>query len=787
MKATKCNECPYKGQKSIAAEGNPRTARYILIGEAPSYEEVREGRPFVGKAGRLLNQILRRVDIDRSDCYITNAVQCQVPKDKAGIDAAVDACRWILAVELEDIAPNTPICVMGQYARDALFPHLRGKGVMSTRGWRGFHGHNVLCMAHPAFAMYNPDQYPMIEKDFRRLKRGRQTYTPPAYKVIDTKEDLVTLYKQLSKLPPDTYVAFDIETDQVDHQRDDILCMALSWEPGVAAVLASNILYDDLGRRFLKALFDSKLQFVAHNGKFDMRFIVYQLGVDNARVDLDTIVAHYALDERRGGHSLKALADDYLDTGNYEEEVLRYVGKKSGRYSNCPPDILYEYNATDADVTLRLAFLLEKELKAQGLWEQPFLYPLMAAVPMLLQAELRGIYVNWEELDRIDAEEVEPELTRITEELREMAGDPALNPRSSVKINDLLYDHYKFPIIEVRTRAAGKRIKARSSQRAVFEGWEKMWTQGQLPISEEAWRCACLVHEYRHVAKMRSSYLNKWRKLRGTDDRVHAHFLLRGTVTGRLSAKDPPVQTIPSKARDKWAMLISGMNTAAPGHKFVYADYSQAELRIAAALSNDEFMMQSFIDGADYHSEVARAAFGENYTKEDRTACKRLTFGWLYGGNAYEIAMKALQFEGAIAERFARRWEEMFGTFTTWRTKQGKKMLRQGYVESITGRRRRLPLITKHTKGKALRIAANMPIQSAASDLTLISAIELYRQGFHVALLIHDSIILEEKDADVERASEALERTMIAVANRYFPKVPFKADVSVGLTLADVI
>ena len=863
-----CNQCPFKNRPKVGPEGDPETCKYVLIGEAPAHDEVRKGRPFVGATGRLLMAFLKRVGISREECWITNAVLCQLPHDKKGLSEAIRCCEPRLLDELAAINTGATIAVMGLIARDALYPGEKG-GILASRGWREFEGREVLVMAHPAYYLYNPNESPMLLKDLKRLKRGRQPqigpftvaqalrgvgdwrYKRPEWKgwrtgdgvlkglygaghgtyfayVLDTKELLEELIASLHRCPLEKrkYIAFDIETMQVDHQRDRILCMSISPEYGTAYIIPDSLLYQD-GHEFvttswskqkweqflsdpryrtgsyLKPNYDTVAllsemfnipgyTWAGHNMKFDLRFLVGQLGVAAPVAIADTIVMHYTLDERKGGHSLKALGDDYFDVGDYEAELFRYIAKKSGHYSNIPRDILYRYNSMDTELTLRLAYTLEAELMAQGLYERPYLFPMMAAVPMLLDAELYGVGIDWEEMRRIDDEEIEPELQVVAAELREISGHPNLNPLSSVRVNDILYDELDFPVIEVRTRAAGKRIKKRSSQVAVMDGWGKLWKQGKLPVTEEAWHFAERLRYYRHVRKMRGSYVRKWQHFRGTDDRVHTSYLLRGTVTGRLSAKDPALQTIPSKVQDKWGPLVANTHVPKSGWKLVYADYSQAELMVAACLSGDKFMIQSFQkEDADYHSEVARAAFGENFTHDDRQHAKRLTFGWAFGGDVYEIALNALQYEGPVAQRFAEEWDRLFFTFVSWRDAQGDLMQKQGYVESVFGRRRRFLLLSSRNIGKAKRIAVNAPIQSAASDLTLVSATKLYEQYRKtdyaaVILLIHDAIVMEVKDEHVNEVSEVMQQIMVSTAAEYFPQVPFRADVKVGTRLGDL-
>jgi len=201
---------------------------------------------------------------------------------------------------------------------------------------------------------------------------------------------------------------------------------------------------------------------------------------------------------------------------------------------------------------------------------------------------------------------------------------------------------------------------------------------------------------------------------------------------------------------------------------------------IAACLSMDPFMLKTFRKGdVDYHGEVAAEAFGPDFTRDDRQACKRFTFGWLYRGNVAEIATKALQFAGELADELARKWDTMFAGFEVWADRQAATMMKQGYVANMVGRRRRYPLLTRGNAGKAKRVAVNAPIQANLSDLNLIAAMRLHALGHQVILLIHDSLVLEVPEDQAEAIKPAMKTIMEGVAQEYFPQVPFKADVKI--------
>jgi len=834
--STNCTDCPFKGRK-VPSKGDPDTCKYVLMGEAPGNHEITKGQPFVGPTGRLLEAFYKQIgkDLRSDEFYLMNAMSCRV-KRKPDESRAVAACRPRVLEELESINTGATIVLMGNMARESLYPSEAG-GILGSRGWRKWKGRNVFVMAHPSYYLYNPDQAPMLLKDVGRVARGRLPQIGPfefaptegdyAIYMLDTHEKLDEFIASLHRVPIEErgFLAYDLETDQIDYQRDRILCMSISKDEGTAYIIPDTLLYED-GIEFLttnwpskqwerfmedpryrtasylrpnahtvaqlKHLFSlPKYRWVGHNSKFDLRFLIGQLGVTNAHGDFDTIMAHYTLDERSGGHGLKSLADDYFDVGDYEVGLFQYISKKSAHYSRIPRSVLYKYNAMDTECTLRLAKALERELIEQDLYEWPFMNVIMFAFPMLLEAELQGVWIDWDEVDRIEVEELLPELERLAIQLREISGKPELNPLSSVGVNDILYDDLRFPVVKARTRAGGHKVTGRSSQRAIMDAWFKMQERGTLKVSPQGVQFLEALRSYRHLRKLLGSYIRKWQDVRGTDDCVHTSYLIRGTVTGRLAAKDPPMQTIPSKVTDKWGPMVANIHRSRPGWSFLYADYSQAELMVAAGLSGDKFMISTFQnEEADYHEEVARAAFGENFTKDNRQACKRLTFGWLYGGNVKEIALDALQFDGPVAERFANEWDDLFKTIVAWRKTQGDLMLKQGFVASIYGRRRRQLLLVRDNIGKAKRIAINAPIQSAVSDFNLLAAARLY---YHyrstdyakVVLLIHDSLIMEVRNDMIEEVKPVMRRIMLEVPTEKFPEIPFKADVKVGTMLGD--
>jgi DNA polymerase-1 len=220
------------------------------------------------------------------------------------------------------------------------------------------------------------------------------------------------------------------------------------------------------------------------------------------------------------------------------------------------------------------------------------------------------------------------------------------------------------------------------------------------------------------------------------------------------------------------------MFTASPGNVLVIGDYSQAELRVLACYSNEPFLLDVYAHGRDLHTEVALKMFGEVFTKADRAKCKMFNFSYVYGGTEYSFAEDAgLPIE--IAHQFVQDYNRMMPTALAWKRKQFETMRKEGEVSTVFGRKRRFPLIVESILGDVRKASTHMVISSTASDLDLISALELHNEGIPIVLLVHDSIIAEVPIAQGRDVGLRMFAKMQEVGNRYFPQVPWVADVEV--------
>ena len=744
----------------------------MLVGEAPGAQEAARGEPFVGQAGKLLRSVLRMLSIDVDDLYITNVVKCRPPGNKLK-QVHINACVKALESELRPyVKAGVPIFAMGRTAQDVLI------GASGNRRGQWFNKGRVYGTWHPAYILRQPSRIYELVSDLSKIKnRGPVPNAPVDIEVVSTIEELHAWYKRLSLRPVGSLLCIDLETDQVNWWEDKILCIGIAWSGTGAVVIAEDIVYEPETRQVLTDLFYD-FRIVGHNFKFDMRFLKYQLHVDNVRCDYDSLIAHYVLNENER-HGLKALLLQYFDIPDYEKDLVQaYLRSRNDRYSKVPRPQLYQYCALDVAYNFRLWERLEKDLKDGGQFKQPFLFPLMAAQGPIMEMELHGILVDRDEVQKLSAQ-LRSELDARYQTLSRMCGRE-FNPNSWKQVGPIMYDHYNMPVVRLRGQA--KRSTDHKHRVAIME---------KIDPDSEAYQWLKIYGQYKTIEKMRSSYVDNLEGMLAPDGRVHPDVLAYGTEVGRISVRNPAIQTIPragsGKVEDEvWGERIRSIYAAPEGYSIMEVDYSQAELRTAACLAEDKFLLEVYQAGRDLHSEVSIAMYGPNYTKEQRVMCKMFNFSYLYGGSEHSFARDA-GLDIGTARAFVRRYNEVMGGLTAYKHSQLETMQRQGYVESIFGRRRRFLLVNHANQDDARKAAVHAVVAGTASDLTIISLMRINQalkdgghDDTHIIITVHDSNILEVPNYKLKEIGRLAQGIMVDVGNEYFPQIPWKVDVEVG-------
>jgi len=364
---------------------------------------------------------------------------------------------------------------------------------------------------------------------------------------------------------------------------------------------------------------------------------------------------------------------------------------------------------------------------------------------------------------------MDKELEDLQAEAEEMAWT-GINLNSWQQVAEFMYNKEHLGLPLPRTEKGYRP----STSRAAINQWV-----GKVPFVD-------LLTYYRRIQKLKGSYIDNMIEYVDVDGVVHPSFWIHGTEIGRLSARNPAIQTIPRPGQKfidtegRSSPLtdggtIRGAIGARPGNMLSHVDYSQAELRCAAVMSQEPFLMNAYLHGEDLHTKVAIAMYGPDFKKEERQRCKMFNFSYLYGGNEWSFARDAgLNID--MARRFVHDYDKVMPTLAEYRVTQYNLMRTQGYVESIFGRRRRFALITNSNKDDVRKACVHAPVASTASDLTLMSAIRCWREGVPVILLVHDSVIADSPESEAEEVTRFIGKTMKEVGEEYLPSIPWIVD-----------
>ena len=535
-------------------------------------------------------------------------------------------------------------------------------------------------------------------------------------KMVETDKDWQALTSDLRMAD---YVGLDIETTTAPWYTPEfrILTIAFSTHAGYAWVVALDHPHVEKSvaglrtMRLWKLFRDLDINFVMQNGAFD-RVALQSMGIRLPDVWFDTLVAQYLLDVE-ASKGLTDLAARWLGLPPWKNIDYKHPEEED-------ISVLAQLNGRDADITLQLRAPLAAALDKSGQLDL-FNKLMMPVSKTLCDMELGGIPVDRERLLNLHAE-VEDELDCLLEDIRDVAGRPGLNPNSTKQLASLLYQDFGLPV-EVWTDGGAPSTNA--------EALHKL--ESQHPIIP-------LLLKYRELRKLFTASLTPWLDKLDKDSYLHPRYKPAFVKTGRLSSEMPNIQQVP---RDQKVRRIFG---GVRGTKVVEMDYSQLELRIVAWLADEEEMLRAFRNGEDLH-QVTADAFGVN-----RQTAKALNFGLLYGAGARKLKwIAAEQYNVHLSEmeadRLRAQWFRKYPAIEQFHKAAVNEAQTTGGVTTALGRWRPIPDINSDDWGKkahAERQAINTPVQSLASDLTLIKLNEIAERnimGIKPIATVHDSIL----------------------------------------------
>jgi len=588
------------------------------------------------------------------------------------------------------------------------------------------------------------------------------------YRTVATTEDLDEMVNQLSAAGS---FAFDTETTGLNAMTAQMVGISLAAEAGRAYYIPlGHVILDEIKQLPLQQVVnrlgpvfgDDKIAKLAHNAKFDM-MVLGEQGITVNGLTSDTMIAAYLLGEKALG--LKALAFSKLGIEMTPINALIGTGAKQITMAQVDIKLATSYASADADMTLRLAEIFSPELKKQGLMKL-FTEVEMPLVPVLLLMERNGVAVDTEMLKEMSialGEQVAVLEKRIYEEAKH-----EFNINSTQQLGKVLFDEMQLP-----NERKGK--SKYSTEASVLEQLAPQYDIAKYMI------------EYRQYTKIKSTYIDTLPELvNPKTGRIHTSFNQTRTSTGRLSSSDPNMQNIP--VRGELGGQVRQAFIAAPGLSLLAGDYSQIDLRALAHLSQDEGLLRAFRNDEDIHSATASQLFGvekEQVTKDMRRFAKTVNFGVIYGMSDYGLE-QATELSREEAGKFIKAYFEKYPGVRKYLDGTKEKARRDGYVETLLGRRRYIPDINsanRQVREAAERMAINMPVQGTSADIIKVAMINLYHEmekrhlESKMLLQVHDELVFEVPDGEIDLMRKLVSDIMDSAVTL---SVPLKVDTKVG-------
>ena len=590
--------------------------------------------------------------------------------------------------------------------------------------------------------------------------------TPHNYYLIDNENKMRDLAQKLNLA--DSF-AFDTETTGIEPMRVELVGLSFSLQENEAyyipippnkeeAKLIVNI--------FKEALENTNSLKIGQNIKYDY-IVLRNYGVTVKGQFFDTMIAHYLLQPEQR-HNMDYLAEVYLHYKTIPiEDLIGPKGKGQLSMRDVPLEKICEYAAEDADITLKLKNILEKELHKENL-ENLFYTIEMPLVRVLSEMEITGVNVDTEVLSQYSLL-LSNKIDILEKEIYEMAGTE-FNVSSAKQVGEILFDKLKID---------EKAKKTKTGQYSTTEEvLEKL--RSKHPIVGK-------ILEQRGIRKLLSTYINALPELiNPITGKIHTSFNQTVTATGRLSSSNPNLQNIP--IRDDEGKEIRRAFIPDKNCVFFSADYSQIELRIMADLSGDQNMIDAFCSGEDIHAITASKIYKipiSEVSKDMRRKAKTANFGIIYGISVFGLSDR-LNIPRSEAKELINGYFETYPHIKEYMNKSIDIAREKGYVETISGRKRMLPDINSKNaivRGYAERNAINAPIQGRAADIIKIAMVRIYnrfeQEGLRskMILQVHDELNFNVYTDEIEKVCNIVKEEM---ENAYKLKVPLIADSGIG-------
>ena len=612
-----------------------------------------------------------------------------------------------------------------------------------------------------------------------------------AWGIQDTEEANEFIRRAIKE--PCPYVALDSETTGLYPRDGHMLGISLSYNGKCGAYIDTDC-FDDTTEQLLQQLFNEKAV-IFHNAKFDMAFFEYHFNFKFPKFE-DTMLLHYLIDENPGTHGLKQLAMKFTPYGDYEKPMYDWIDqyrnehgivKADFQWGWIPFEVMQTYAAMDAVVTF---MVYEKFVKIKQNKKLCWVYDniLIPGTRFLTDAQDNGVPFDKKRLytaQNIMQDDIDNAIAALYKDERvrkfEQIQGKEFNPNSTLQLRKLLFDFLGLNPTGKKTGTGADSTDA--------EVLKELSAQSPVPQ---------LILDIRQKSKIKNTYLDKIIPQLDRDSRLRTGFNLHGTTSGRLSSSGKlNMQQLP---RDNPA--VKGCIKAAAGSKIVAMDLTTAEVYVAAKLAEDEALMDVFRSGGNFHSTIAHTVFKLPCAVEDvaelysdrRQAAKAVTFGIMYGAGPAKISEQVTKDSGKYFSKneAAEVINDYFKTFhklKSWIETNQKFIEQNGFTYSYFGRKRRLPNVASEDKGiksHSIRSGLNFLVQSAASDINLLGAIDMnafiqsQRMKSKIFALVHDSILAEVPEDEIDFYCEMLKKFIQMDRGISIPGAPVGCDFEIG-------
>ena len=565
-------------------------------------------------------------------------------------------------------------------------------------------------------------------------------------------------------------VCFEFTTTSLDPIPAEIIGIAFSWEAGKGFYLPIPKEREEAQQVMeqLRPFFEAEnIEKVGQNLKHDIK-VLAKYNISFKGPLFDTMIAHYLINPDMR-HGLDVLSETYLNyTPVFIEELLG-KGKNQKSMRDIPLEQQTEYSVEDADVILQLKQHFTPELK-EAKTEKLFHEIEIPLLQVLADMELEGIRLDKDYLKRL-SEEMDKDISQLEKDIYETAGEE-FNIGSPKQLGIILFEKLKL---------VDKPKKTKTGQYSTGEEILSTLAQDHRIVQQ--------VMDYRGLVKLKNTYIDALPlQVEESTGRVHTEYMQTVAATGRLSSNNPNLQNIPIRT-ERGRQVRKAFVPRDEEHVLLAADYSQIELRIIAALSQEDNMIKAFKEGQDIHASTAANVFNvpiEEVTREQRSNAKTVNFGIVYGVSAFGLSNQTSLSRGESKELID-TYYKTYPKLRNYISEQVEFAREHGYVQTVLGRRRYLKDINSRNamvRSAAERNAVNAPIQGSAADIIKLAMINIFKKleegNFRTKMLlqVHDELVFDVYKPELEKIKTLVKREM---ENAFIMDVPLDVDLGVGL------